>query len=63
VVEFEFSSFLIYLGLEVGDLRGEEALEEYKRPPPPLILHPFSFYDLPYVATLLKFLGICYWNS
>jgi len=43
MVEFELVKILNYLGLEVGNLRGEEALGEYKRPPPPLISRIHSF--------------------
>jgi len=56
MVEFVVK-FLVYLELEVGNLRGEEALGEYKRPPLPLISHIISFSHLPYAATLSKF----YW--
>jgi len=54
-VELELVKKLVYLEL-VGNLRGEEALEEYKRPPPPLTPHIIIFHSLiSYAAMLLKF--------
>jgi len=43
-VEIELVKNLVYLELEVVNLKGEEAWDEYKRPPLPLIPHiiPFS---------------------
>jgi len=54
-VEFELVKNLVYLELEVGNLRGEEAWDKYKRPPPPLIPHIIFHSLISYAATLLKF--------
>jgi len=59
MVEFEVVKFLVYLELDVGNLR-EEALGEYKRPPLPFISHIHTFLTFAYAATLPK---LCWYLS
>jgi len=54
MVEIDLVSFKITLGLIVCNLRGEEAPDKYKGPPPPLIHIIISFSQFSSAATMPK---------
>jgi len=70
MVEIELVRFLNYLGLIICNLKGEEAPDKYKRPPPSLHSHHnfnLSFYKRSYDAkillVLLPKLSICHFEA